>query len=47
MDNIFTKLSERKDLKLALREWCRLNGIKISFTVNMTFTKSKNIFRNL
>lgn len=47
MESIFEKLQGRKDLKDELRYWCRQNGIKVSFTVNMTFTKSKAIFRKL
>lgn len=47
MESIFQKLEGCKDLKDELRHWCRLNGIKVSFTVNMTFTKSKAIYRKL
>lgn len=47
MEDIFTKLAAVKDFKTELRHWCRQNGIKVSFTVNMTFTKSKTIFRKL
>lgn len=47
MESIFSKLDQVKDLRGELRYWCRQNGIKISFTVNMTFTKSKTIYRKL
>lgn len=47
MEAIFQKLELKKDLKEQLRIWCRQNGIKISFTVSMTLTKSKTIFRKL
>lgn len=47
MEIIFAKLALLKDLKTELRYWCRQNGIKVSFTVNMTYTKSKAIYRKL
>lgn len=47
MEQILEKLESIKDLKEELRYWCRQNGVKVSFTVNMTFTKSKSIFRKL
>lgn len=47
MEAIFKRLENQKDLKEELRQWCRQNGIKVSFTVNMTFSKSKAICRKL
>lgn len=47
MDLIFSRLESNLETKSGLKRWCKENGLKVSFTLSMTLTKSKNIYRKL
>ena len=47
MEILLSRLESLPTYKDVLKVWCRQNGIKVSFLVNMTLSKSKSIHSKL
>lgn len=47
MENIFYNLEQLPNYKDQLKIWCRLNDLKISFTVSVSFPRAKTIHKKL
>ena len=47
MENLLARLELLPDYKDLLKEWCKSNGIKVSFLITMTLSRAKTIHKKL
>ena len=47
MERIFGRLENLPNYKDMMKLWCRQNGIKVSFVVNLSMAKAKTINKKI
>ena len=47
MENLLARLESLPSYKEMLKEWCKTNGIKVSFLIAITLSRARSIYKKL